>query len=82
VSYDKVSQADKIIIGTKQAVRAIQNGEVKELIIAVDADPNLTEAAVRSAKGNNIPVVYVDSRKLLGKACGIQVAAAAAAILY
>ena len=29
----------QIIVGTKQTVKALKNGEVKEIVIAEDADP-------------------------------------------
>ena len=30
MSYEKVTQASEIIVGTKQTIKALQNGEVKE----------------------------------------------------
>ena len=38
MSYEKVKQARKLVIGTKQTLKAIKNGIVKEVIIAEDAD--------------------------------------------
>lgn len=34
MSYDKVSQAKSIIIGTKQTVKALKRGSVKEVVVA------------------------------------------------
>ena len=34
MSYEKVSQAHKIIVGTKQSVKALINNKVKEIVIA------------------------------------------------
>ena len=80
MSYEKVKQASKTIIGTKQAVKAIKAGQVKELIVAQDAEERVTEPVIALAKENGIPVNLVESRKELGKACGIQVGAAVVAI--
>ncbi|KZZ85492.1 MULTISPECIES: 50S ribosomal protein L7ae-like protein [Bacillaceae] len=80
MSYEKVSQAVNIIVGTKQTLKALQQGSVKELLIAEDADPRITSAVAQMAADKNVPVIKVDSMKKLGKACGIEVGAAAVAI--
>lgn len=81
MSYDKVSQAKSIIIGTKQTVKALKRGSVKEVVVAIDADPILTSSVITLAKDNGIAVSMVESMKKLGKACGIEVGAAAVAIM-
>jgi large subunit ribosomal protein L7A len=81
MSYEKVLQANKVIIGTKQTVRALKDGNVSELVVAEDADPSVTGKLIRQANETNIPVLHVDSMKKLGKACGIEVGAAAVAII-
>ncbi|BDG78380.1 MULTISPECIES: 50S ribosomal protein L7ae-like protein [Bacillus] len=81
MSYDKVSQAKSIIIGTKQTVKALKRGSVKEVVVAKDADPILTSSVITLAKDNGITVSMVESMKKLGKACGIEVGAAAVAIM-
>ena len=81
MSYDKVSQAKSIIIGTKQTVKALKRGSVKEVVVAKDADPILTSSVVSLAEDQGISVSMVESMKKLGKACGIKVGAAAVAII-
>ena len=80
MSYEKVKQATKTIIGTKQAVKAIKAGKVAEIIIAEDAEARVTEPVIALAKEHGVPVQYVESRTELGKACGIQVGASVVAI--
>jgi large subunit ribosomal protein L7A len=80
MSYEKVIQAKSVIIGTKQAVRALKNNLIQEVIIADDADIYLTGRVVETAKELDVPITYVDSMKMLGKACGIDVGAATVAI--
>ncbi len=75
MSYDKVSQAKSIIIGTKQTVKALKRGSVKEVVVAKDADSVLTAGVIQLAKNQNTAVCMVDSMKKLGKACGIEVGA-------
>jgi large subunit ribosomal protein L7A len=81
MSYEKVLQATKIVIGTKQTVKVLKDGYSCELIIASDAETNVTAAVVELAKEVNVPIIYVDSMKKLGKACGIEVGASAVAII-
>ena len=80
MSYDLVKQASKTIIGTKQAVKAMRAGQVNQLIIAFDADSWVTDPAILLAKEIGIPISYVNSKRELGKACGIHVGAAVVAI--
>jgi large subunit ribosomal protein L7A len=81
MSYEKVLQAQKFVIGTKQTVKALKDGNVRELIIANDADAKVTAAVVKEALDINVPILYVDSMLKLGKACGIEVGASTVAII-
>jgi large subunit ribosomal protein L7A len=82
MSYEKVLQAKEVIVGTKQTVKALKDGKVKYLVVATDADAKVTDKVISAAKEVQVPISEVDSMKKLGKACGIEVAAAAVAILY
>jgi large subunit ribosomal protein L7A len=81
MSYEKVLRASKIVIGTKQAVKALKDGIASELIIAADAETKVTAAIVKLAQEMNIPIIYVDSMNKLGKACGIEVGASTVVII-
>ena len=80
MSYDKVKQASKTIIGTKQAVKAMHAGQVTEVFVALDADSWVTDPAILLAKEIGIPIATVESKSELGKACGIHVGTAVVAI--
>lgn len=69
------------VVGVKQVRRALANGQAKRLYLAKDADPHLTEPLERQAGEQNVEVAWTDSMKALGKACGIAVGAAVAAIV-
>jgi large subunit ribosomal protein L7A len=81
MSYEKVLQANKVIIGTKQTVKALMEGKVRELVVASDVDPKVTAKLINKALEMKIPVQYVDSKKKLGNACGIEVGASTVAII-
>ncbi|KHF39033.1 50S ribosomal protein L7ae-like protein [Halalkalibacter okhensis] len=80
MSYDKVLQANDLIIGTKQTLKALDDGIVSEVLIAKDAEYRVIYKVEALAKAKDIPLLYVDSMKKLGKACGIDVGAATVAL--
>ncbi|KZE72150.1 ribosomal L7Ae/L30e/S12e/Gadd45 family protein [Paenibacillus elgii] len=81
MSYDRVKQAAKLTIGTKQAMKTVEQCQATEVFIAKDADPRITIKIVNLCKKCGVKVTYVDSMKMLGKACGIDVGAAVAAVV-
>lgn len=81
MSYEKVCQAAKIVVGTKQTVKALKDGTASELFVACDAETKVTAKVANIAQEMNIPIIYVDSMKKLGKACGIEVGASTVAII-
>lgn len=68
-------------MGTRQAAKAVARGQAETVFVARDAEPHVVRDLVRLCEEKNIPIIYVDSMAELGRACGIQVAAAAAAVL-
>ncbi|MGP7819267.1 50S ribosomal protein L7ae-like protein [Niallia sp. 01092] len=81
MSYDKVLQANKYVVGTKQTVKALKAGNVTEVLVAKDADPILIGKVTDTAKQVHVPIILVDSMMKLGKSCGIEVGAATVAII-
>ncbi|MGE6489590.1 ribosomal L7Ae/L30e/S12e/Gadd45 family protein [Paenisporosarcina sp. NPDC076898] len=80
MSYEKVNQAMKTVIGTKQTVKAIHGGHVVEILVARDADNRITQPAIQLAEEKGVKIDFVESKIELGKACGLQVGAAVVAI--
>jgi len=80
MSYEKVTQANDVVIGKKQTMKALKAGQIRELIIAEDADRHILDELLLLAEEARVPIVKVDSMKKLGKACGIDVGAATVAI--
>jgi len=81
VPYEKVTQANKLCIGTKQTQRCLEQGAAAEVFVAQDADPRVTQKIVALCGKMGVQVTRVESMKQLGKACGIEVGAAVAAIM-
>jgi large subunit ribosomal protein L7A len=69
------------VVGAQQTARAIARGKVVEAFIAADADHRVLEPVVRAAEERGLGLIEVESMTALGRACGIAVGAAAAAVL-
>ena len=71
----------KKTVGRKQSQRAVLEGNAEKIFLADDADGRIREETKKLCETYGIPVIAVDTMDRLGKACGIQVGAAVAALL-
>ena len=69
----------KIVVGAKQLRKALISNRATAVYLAENADPNLTLPLSELSEENGIPFFWVRSMQDLGRACGIEVGAAAAA---
>ena len=69
------------VVGAKQTKRALRDGKAAKVYLAQDADPALTEPMEALSLENQVAVEWIPTMKDLGKACGIAVGAAVAAVL-
>jgi len=69
----------KVVVGTKQLRKALENGRAKWVWLAENADPAITEPLEALCKKCRVCYDWVPSKQDLGKRCGIEVGAAAAA---
>ncbi len=76
----QLEHAEKVV-GVKQTRRALNDGRAKEIFLARDADPNLTEPLSALAEEKGVAIRWTDTMKALGRACGIAVGAAVAAVI-
>ena len=76
----KLEQTAKVV-GVKQTRRALNDGRAREIFLARDADPALTEPVAALAEERGVPVCWTEHMRELGRACGIAVGAAVAATL-
>jgi len=81
VPISSLESAAKKTIGTKQTLKALEKGLAKKVFIASDAEQHVVKPLLRHCKERDIPVVMIDSMKSLGKACGIEVGCASAALV-
>ena len=76
----KLAEGAKVV-GAKQTRRAVNDGRAAAVFLARDADPRVTEPFKALCAERGIPVERDCSMKELGKACGIAVGSAVAALL-
>lgn len=81
MSLERLKTARKKSIGTKQTAKAIEKGTTRKVFVAKDAEEHVTREIIKIAREKGIEVVVTESMLALGKACGIEVGAATAAIL-
>ena len=78
---EQLRSAKTKIAGTKQVTRALKAGKALRAYVANDADTFIFQQIIRAAEEARVPCVRVDTMKELGIVCGVEVPAAAAAVL-
>ena len=71
----------KVIVGAKQLRKAIAKGCVRYVFLAENADPAVTEPLEAMCGEKDILIHWVPNMADLGQVCGIEVGAAAAAVI-
>ena len=71
----------RVVVGAKQLRKALQKGTARRVFLAENADPALTDSLEDLCRQNKIECSWVASMAELGRACGIDVGAAAAAVI-
>ena len=71
----------KVVVGAKQLRKALVTGRANRVFLAENADPALTEPIEAMCLQNQIRCAWVPDMMDLGRACGIDVGAAAAAVV-
>ena len=79
--HQALADVDRRVVGTKQLLRALDEGKIAHAFIAKDADLLITKRGSDRCYAMNIPCTQVESMEKLGHACGIDVKAAAAGLL-
>lgn len=80
MSYEKVSQASEVLIGTKQTLKALEANAADAVVVADDAEKRIVDQVLQLAEANGVQIYTVPSMRELGKVCGIDVGAAAVAL--
>ena len=74
-------QADKRVVGTKQVLRAIEEGRAAHVFLGKDADGFIYHRINALCEEKRVPVTAVDNMHELGKLCNVDVRTASAAVL-
>ena len=69
----------KLAVGARQLKKALVAGRTDCVFLAQNADPGLTDPIVELCRQQGSAVLWVRTMEDLGRACGIEVGAAAAA---
>ncbi len=85
-TYEAVKKAresgGRIKKGTNETTKAVERGQARLVVIAEDVDPpEIVGHLPVLCDEKKIPYTYVPSKKRLGEAAGIEVAAASVAII-
>ena len=71
----------QVVVGAKQLRKALSAKKVICVYLARNADPAITEPLEDLCQENQVTYAWAKSMQDLGSACGIEVGAAAAAVL-
>ena len=77
LSFKKMTK----VVGIKQSIKAVEKGSAVMVYVAENADSRLIFPLQQACANRGVPVVTGHSLEELGKACGIDVGAAAVTIL-
>ena len=75
------SGSGRLVVGSKQLRKAITKGSARYVFLAENADPDLTDPLRQMCAQKGIRVLWVPTMAQLGRQCGIEVGAAAAAVV-
>lgn len=75
------NHSGKLIVGAKQIRKGLNAGTILRVYLAQNADPAITEPIAARCEDCSIEYVWVRSMADLGRACGIDVGAATAAVV-
>lgn len=76
-----VISAEKLLVGTKQATKAVENGIAVKAYVANGVAPSIRNAFVKICRKRGVPLEVVKSTAQLGKMCGVNVKTSCAAVV-
>lgn len=81
IFVQSLKQSSNMIIGLKQTLKAIQSGIAAKIYLAGDCDEVIKRSVSEACAQKNLEIVYVNTMKELGEACGIDIGASTAAVI-
>ena len=80
MTLEELKDSD-FVVGMKETERAIEKREASAVFIASDCDERISAPLLSACQASDIPAIQEFTKKEIGRACGIKVKAAAAAVL-
>ena len=77
----QLTEAAKRVVGVKQTAKAVEKGTAALVFVAADADIRVSRPLLERCEAAGVEVITAETMQELGKACGIHVGAAVAAVL-
>ncbi len=77
----ELSKTKNKVVGTKQTLHVIDHNKAAVVFLAKDTDLYIKKLITQASRKNNVSIEMVESKLKLGRACGIDVSAACAALL-
>lgn len=74
-------QHSSFVVGMKETERALEKGIALHVFIASDCDERISAPLKEACSAKSVPVTSDFTKKEIGKACGIKVKAATAAVV-
>ncbi len=68
-------------VGLKECQRAVETDMAVKAFIANDADQDLLQSFINLCMSKSVEIVYIDTMRNLGKACGIDVGASTVVVI-
>ena len=81
MTLEALKQAEQRTVGGKQTQKGVAREAAEVVYIACDADERVTGKLLELCEANHVPTVTTESMLEIGRACSINVKAAAAAVL-
>ncbi|MDO5400676.1 MAG: ribosomal L7Ae/L30e/S12e/Gadd45 family protein [Eubacteriales bacterium] len=70
-----------VVVGAKQLKKAVAGGTARYVFLAENADPAVTGPLADLCRKHQIHITWIPTMQELGRSCGIEVGAAAAAVV-
>ncbi len=67
-------------MGRRETEKRLARGECERVYVARDADPRVVADVIRLATDAGVEIVWADTMRELGRACGIDVGASVAGL--
>lgn len=80
-ALERLKTAEYRAVGSNQTVKAIRRGRARLVFVATDADRRVVQDVITAVRERGMEAIEVGTMRDLGRACGIAVGAAAAAVL-